>query len=435
MEILYNLIRIYRYTRERKSKNVLRDRDRSREENCTKTQMHDQYVLNDGCFYFKNSMSVNRVLNVNSEISAVDSENDFNVIVENNLTVINVKQLNININNNNNHAIFNYDSNNVRGEQSNNSRVIIVDLERKYWDKWRDYTKKKISTRSNKCDKINSFLLKIQEKLNADKSAKSVKCQKVSNRVASKQVKTSYNYQQAKIENQKKLLDKQQKEIERLKLQQLKLESEKAMLENQKLLDQTYDKCEKMVKIKNVAQKVPVVKACSPSDILNRMEIRALDRQAKWNAIKERHRKMELDKQRKKEELKEKCLKEQMEQKRKQLFEARENLRIKRIEESKKQIEREIWQKNIKIANDFYRKLLLRKGLEVFRSNLKNTRLQMQKAANYYNKKMISICFNKWLFFVNNNLNEKIFLAEQFYKRKLIKTAFLGFFKVRVILL
>lgn len=413
--------------------NVLRDGDDSKEEKCNEIPMYSQYVLNNGCFYFKNIMFVNRVLNVNSEISAVDnSETNFNVIVENNLTVINIKQLNIKINNNNsNHDIFDYDYN-VRKVENNNSRVFVVDLERIYWNKWRDYIKKKITTRTNKCDKINSFLLKIQEKLNSDQS-KTVKCRKVSNHVISKPLKTSYNYQQAKIDNQKKLLDKQQKEIERLKLQQLKLESEKAMLENQKLLDQTYDKSEKMVKIKNVARNISAVKA-SPSDILNRMEIRALDRQAKWNAIKERHRKMEADKQKKKEELKEKCLKEQMEQKRKQLFETRENLRLKKIEESKKKIEREIWQKNIKIADDFYRKVLLRKGLNAFTLNLESTRSQMHKAANYYNGKILGVCFNKWLFFTNNNLNEKIFLAEQFYNRKLKKSAFIGFLKVRVIM-
>lgn len=399
----------------------------------------DQYVrvVNNISVLYAPAMNAN-ILNVNSGISGdVGGGNSYNLIVENNLTVIHVvHQSNTSVDAKNTECddrdVLFEGSNISSDKEKNDSQVLIVDLERIYWDKWRDYVSKKMSSRTNRCEKIDRFLLKIQEKLKVNQ-LKNVKMNKASKRIVPKEIKTVYDRQQIKIENQKKLLDQQQKEIERLKLQQLKLESEKALLENQKMFNQTYSKSGKSLQFKNVPRKSAVVTA-SPSDILNRMEIRALDRQAKWEVIKERRRKMEAEEQRKKQELEEKCLKEKMEQKRKQLFEARENLRLKRIEECKQKMEREILLENIKIADDFRRRLLLKKGLEGFKINVYNIRLQMKQASNYYNKKVLGVCFSKWRFFVNNNLNEKIFLAEQFYKKKLMKSIFFGFFQVCAIL-
>lgn len=395
-----------------------------------------QYVLNNRTFH-TNIMPINNILNINSAIRpVVDEENSFNVIVQNNWTVINVQQFNININknNDNNNEPLIHESDDIGSvEEKCSPHVFIMDLERIYWDKWREYIKKKMTKRMNRCEQIDTFLLKIQAKLNADQLNNSKK-RKASNRniILPKPMKTAYDRQLAKIDEQKKLLEKQQKEIENLKLRQLKLESEKAMLENQKLFDETYNRSEKQLKIKNAPRKVTSIVKASPSDILNRMELRALDRQAKWEAIKEKRRKMEQEELRKKQELEEKCLKQHMEQKRKKLFEARENLRLKRIEECKLKMEREMWQENIRIADAFNRTFLLRKGLDAFRLNLKNAEKRMQIASNYYGNKILGVCFNKWRFFTNNNSNEKIFLAEQFYKRKLMKTTFLCFFMVSI---
>lgn len=393
----------------------------------------DQYVQKKHVYGGNIIPTINNFLNINSEISsAVPGDNKFvNIVVENNVTVINVQQLNININNNNTgHPIYNND---IVGTEDNNnycnSDVVIMDLERVYWDKWRYYVKKIKLKRKKRCEKVDIFLKKIQEKLHADQLQKSSNMRNTS-RIVPKQLKTAYDQQQAKIDNQKKLLERQQKEIENLKLQQLKLESEKAILENQKLLNQTFDGSEKRLKMKHVPPKSSVPLKASASDLLNRMEIRALERHAKWEAIKERRRKKEKDELRKKQQLEEKCLKEQMELKRKQLFEARENFKQKRNEECKRKIEREILMENIKIADNFYRKFLLRRGLEAFTENLMNARLHIKEASNYYDKKILEMCFSKWRFYVNNNSNEKTFLAEQFYKRKLMKTTFLGFYKV-----
>ncbi|VVC37703.1 Sfi1 spindle body [Cinara cedri] len=422
-------------TRGKKSTNYVREE--MKEDNCVKMPLHaiNRYVLNSNVFYY-NTMPINNT----SMLSIKNSENDAavvasdqnNCIIKNNFTIINVRQLNININNsiiknNNEQTIFNFEDIGVE-EDKFNSEILIMDLEKIYWDKWRDYVKKKISDRASRCSKVDTFLLKIQDKLNLD-SKKSSKIMKSSNNLAPKQIKTVCDRQQVKIENQKKMLEKQQKEIERLKLQQLKLESEKALLENQKMLVQTYDKSEKRLKINKYVPRNNCVVKASPSDILNRMEIRALDRQAKWEAIKERRRMMEQEELRKKQELKEKCLKEQMELKRKQLFEARENLRMKRIEEEKRKVEKEIWRENVKIADEFYRKLLLKRVLEAFKLNLMNLRTRIQEASHYYDTKIVETCFSKWRFFVNNNSNEKVLFAEQFYKRKLIKKAFLSFLK------
>lgn len=449
---IFFFLYLHRFTRKRKSKQVLQEEyDDKGDVNGTvempSRDAIDQYVLNNSVFYCK-SMHINNPLNnIKSVISsAVNGKNDsFNVVVENNLTVITVQQLNINISSNGNApTAFNLNNNTDGGprtfdsEETNDSGgVVIVDLERIYWDKWRDYAKRRIAGRTSRCVKVDLFLSKIQDKLNADRQAQqrrreNFKAQhKSSDRTAvPKQTMTAYDRQQAKIDDQKKLLERQRKEIERLKLRQMKLESEKAVLENQKLLARTFDGSEKRSRMKTASQRNDTVVTASPSDILNRMELRALDRQAKWEAIKERRRRMEQEGLRKKREMEEKCLKEQMELKRKQLFEARERLRLKRIEERQQEIEREVLQRNVKIANDFNRRLLLKNGFEAFRSNSNDARMRMEKASDFHGKKVLGHCFDGWRSFVTNALNEKILMADHLYKRKLMETAFLGFIKV-----
>lgn len=126
-------------------------------------------------------------------------------------------------------------------------------------------------------------------------------------------------------------------------------------------------------------------------------------------------------------------MRERMEQKRERLFEARENLRLRAIEESRRKAEREVQRENIRIANDLYRKLLMRRGLEAFSANLNCARWRAEEASDHYDRQLVGTCFSKWRFYVNNSLNEKILLAEQFYKRKLLMTTFSGFYEVPII--
>jgi len=319
-------------------------------------------------------------------------------------------------------------------------------LQRIYWDRWRDYAAKSKASRGHAGtnDKVDMFLSKIQEKLDIDDNRRrknktpgnnNNRQTNVWNHAApTKRSVSNGDRQQAKIDEQKKLLDKQRKEIERLRLQQLKLESEKALLENQRLLQDLHTSgSEKRLKTRKVPTVQQSTAVASPSDILSRMELRALERRAKWEAIKERRRKAEQEELRKKQELEEKCMRERMEQKRERLFEARENLRLRAIKESNRKAEREVQRENVRIADNLYRKLLMRRGLEAFSENLNCARWRAKEASDHYDRQLVSTCFSKWRFYVNNSLNEKILLAKQFYKRKLLKTTFFGFYEVHII--
>ncbi|CAH1712084.1 coiled-coil domain-containing protein 191 [Aphis gossypii] len=418
-------------------------------------------------FRCENAVAINDVLNICRNTSC---DARINTVV-NNFTVINVQQLNVNIVNNNinyykndynNHdgesaTIFECSENDCRddrttttsdrhhdtGSEKNGPKALeMCLLQRVYWDRWRDYaTKSKASRgleRTN--DKVDKFLLKIQEKLDKDNRRRKNKtldnnkqtCSAWNREAPTTKRTASRDRQQAKIDEQKKLLEKQRMEIERLRLQQLKLESEKALLENQRLLQDLHHSggFEKRAKTRNSQPVQQSTVAASPSDILNRMEVRALERRAKWEAIKERRRKAEQEELRKKRELEEKCVRERMEQKRERLLEARENLRLRTIEEDRRKAEREAWRENVRIADDSYRKLLMRRGLEAFRTNLNCARWRAEEASDHYDRQLVGTCFSKWRFYVNNSLNEKIFLAEQFYKRKLMKMIFLGFYEI-----
>ncbi|XP_022179907.1 coiled-coil domain-containing protein 191 isoform X2 [Myzus persicae] len=404
-----------------------------------------------------------------------DSSSDARIgAVVNNFTVINVRQLNVNIVNNHVNyyknddrgvepaTIFEYNSDDDKPDRTSTGRsrrdkaAAAGDksgpeasaprlLQRIYWDRWRDVAAKSKASSGRAAgtdDKVDRFLSKIQEKLDIDDNGRrknkspgnNSNGQSWNRAVPKKRTVSSGDRQQAKIDEQKKLLDKQRKEIESLRLQQLKLESEKALLENQRILQNLHaGGSERRLKPKNapaVQQLQGTATAASPSDILNRMELRALERRAKWEAIKERRRKAEQEEFRKKLELEEKCTRERMEQKRERLLVARENLRLRAIEESRRKAEREAQRENVRIADDLYRKLLMRRGLEAFSANLNCARWRAEEASDHYDRRLVGTCFSKWRFYVNNSLNEKILLAEQFYKRKLLKTTFLGFYEI-----
>jgi len=329
----------------------------------------------------------------------------------------------------------------VAGEKGRPEASTTRLLQRIYWDRWRDHAAKSKASRvgcGGTNDKVDRFLSKIQEKLQDDdnrrrRKTKTESCKQQTCAWA-KRTGNGNDRQQAKIDDQKKLLEKQRKEIERLKLQQLKLESEKALLENQSVLRELHaaGAPETRRKTRN-APPPPVqrgVAGASSSDIVNRMEVRALERRAKWEAIKERRRKAEQEEMRKKRELEEKCTMERMAQKRERLFEARENLRLRTIEEARRKAEMEAWRESVRIADGSYRKLLMRRGLEAFRVNLNCARWRAEEASDHYERRLVGSCFSKWRFYVNNSLNEKILSAEQFYKRKLMKTTFLAFYEV-----
>lgn len=401
----------------------------------------------------------------------------YNVVVQNHLTVINVRQLNVNIINDGCGGRDDGDRRSCsrghdRGERSrgsafgdlkadaagktlgSDSGTTEKDPERIYWDRWKEHVKRRRSaaaasietekvrgTNADRCERIDSFLSKIQEQLlNVDRPKKTRgPCVVAVPGCGTRATTTARDRQRAKIEDQKILLERQRREIDRLKLKQLQLESEKAMLENREILNRTLgrgpDRKRSRVKqapLPTVATAV-ATRPAGPADILSRMEARALDRRAKWEAVRERQRAAEQEERRKRDELEERKLKERAEQKRKRLFEARENLRLKRIDECKRQAERDAWRENARTADDFRRQTLIRNGLEAFRENLKHARSRMRDAVNYHDKKALGECFSKWRFLANNSANEKVFLAEQFYKRKLMQTVFLSFYKVLII--
>ncbi|XP_025193580.1 coiled-coil domain-containing protein 191 isoform X2 [Melanaphis sacchari] len=418
-------------------------------------------------FRCKNAAVINDVLNICRNTSP---DARISTIV-NNFTVINVQQLNVNIINNNiNYYQNDYNNrgsepttifecteddyqtdrtttendrccNNATSEKNGSETLAMRLLQRIYWDKWRDYTTKSKASRGLEGinNKVNKFLSKIQEELDTDnrrrknRTADDNKQTCAWNRVAPVTKRIAHrDRQQAKIDEQKKMLEKQRMEIERLRLQQFKLESEKALLENQRLLQDLHHSggYERKPKIRNAQPPQRSAATANPSDILNRMEVRALERRVKWEAIKERRRKAEQEEMRRKRELEEKCMRERMEKKRERLLEARENLRLRTIEEERRKAEREAWRENVRIADDSYRKLLMRRGLEAFRANLNCARWRAEEASEHYDRQLVSTCFNKWRFYVNNSMNEKIFLADQFYKQKLMKTTFLGFYEI-----
>ncbi|XP_050521529.1 RING finger protein PFF0165c isoform X2 [Daktulosphaira vitifoliae] len=395
-------------------------------------QLGSKIILkNDSLVYLgkKSHSHLNQYFNVYPEIETFkDNGYSINILVHNNITVVNyINQISSEIQNKYITRDHNDHFDKITYEKKNCTQLLNTinsyqfNLQKKYWDKWRNFASKKKKTlkcRSKYDGKIDSFLTKIQEKINERQSKKN-KEKKLPYCVAPKQIKTIYERQQTKIDNQKKLLEKQQKEIERLKIQQFKLETEKAMLENQRLSNQILNKAEKGLKLKDASQKQLCLAVPTPTDILNRMEIRAIQRQAKWEAIKERQKIIEQEKYRKKQEQEEKSLKEQMELKRRKLFEAREKLKLKKIEESKQQMERDILRKKIKIADEFYSKLLIRRSFYAFQNNLSVIRLKMQNALDFYNHKLIITYFNNWRLYSIKCLDDKVQIADQHYKKKL----------------
>jgi len=422
-----------------------------------------KYVIRNRALYRGKADIVSNGLNVDSG----ENVSFCNIFVENTFAVINLRQVNtVNVNNNVNSInnndddeqrvlqVFEHNDGGIQLEQQTDdysgaaaATIAGKNLGRIYWNRWRSFVNRRTAhgagcggnTTINNCsEKIDSFLSRIQGKLNVNRAKKSRAGGKLiasvgGNNATRKQA--HYDRQRAMIEDQKKLLEKQRTEIERLRLQQLRLESEKAMLENEKALQghrRTHnEQCEKRSQVITRAAVAPApARVAGPADIVRRMEMRALERRAKWEAVRERRRQAEREEQRRKRDLEERLLREEMDRKRERLFEARENARLKRIEECRRQTEKDVWREKVRIADDFRKRLVMRNGLEAFRANLRNARLREREASNFYNQKALKVCFSKWRLFVNNNSKEKIHLAEKFYKTTLMKKTFLSFFMV-----
>lgn len=384
---------------------------------------------------------MNQYFNVFSERNTLKDSGYIinNILVQKNITVVNcIDNVNSVIQNNyitQEHGDY-YDRKPCEKRNCtkfpNTINLYKFNLQKTYWEKWRNIVRKNKNLKnvsSKYDDKINTFLTKIQEKLYEKRSKKNYE-KKQPYCTAPEQVKTIYERQQTKIDNQKKLLEKQQKEIERLKMQQLKLETEKAMLENQKLSNKILNNAEKELKIKNPPKKQLSLALASPADLLNRMELRAIQRQAKWEAIKERQKIIEQEKYRKKQEQEEKSMREQMELKRKRLFEAREKLKLKKIEECKRQMERDILREKIKVADEFYSKLLIKRSFFAFQNNLNIVKLKMENASKFYDRKLTITFFNDWRSYSQKCLCVKIQLADQHYKKKLKRRIFSALYEV-----
>lgn len=459
-----------RFTRKKMSKNVPREETNETAENgdtqslSTSTRaVIGKYILKNRAFFRGKVDIVSNVLNVDSS----ENVSFCNIFVENTFAVINLRQMNtVNVNNNVNSMnnnddeeqrvlrVFEHNGDGIQLEQQSDdysdaakATTAGMDIGRIYWDRWRSFVNRRTlrgtgcggnNTTSNNCsEKIDSFLTRIQGKLNLNRAKKSHAGGKSIASVGGNNTARKpayYDRQRATIEDQKKLLAKQRTEIERLRLQQLRLESEKAVLENEKALQghqRTHnEQCEKRSQAVTRAVAPTPARVSGPADILRRMEMRALERRAKWEAVRERRRQAEREEQRRKRDLEERSLREEMDRKRERLFEARENARRKRIEECRRQAEKDVWRGKVSIADDFRKRLVIRNGLEAFKANLRNARLREREASNFYNRKALEVCFSKWRLFVNNSSKEKIHLAEKFYKTTLMKKTFLSFFMV-----
>lgn len=275
---------------------------------------------------------------------------------------------------------------------------------------------------------VDSFLSRIREKLNADRPPPQSK--RRGQPAAVTRTATADDRQRATIEEQRKLLEKQRTEIERLRVRQLQLESEKATLETERALQDVRHRSRRPVPEQAPVVPVTVPAVASPADLVHRMEMRALDRRAKWEAVRERRRQAEREEGRRKRDLEEKTLREQMERKRERLFEAREKARLKRAEECRRRAERDDWLESVRAADEFRRRSVARHGLEAFRANLRDARSRERDAVDRYRRKTLGACLSKWRWLANNSVTEKTLSAQRFYERKLLSTTFLGFFKV-----
>ncbi|XP_026675064.1 trichohyalin [Ceratina calcarata] len=334
----------------------------------------------------------------------------------------------------------------------------VSQLTRKYFDIWRTRTREAKSAEQKRKEKqevseerrIEMFINAITEHQrelmkNQKPKIKDVKAVKESSKESEKRkvsrvkhvivespAQSRLNAQKQIIEKQKAKLAEQNRIIEELRLRQMQSEISQANRDTVDIAKETLTHCGQKTRrtLVQLMQQNGYRDACltvprrppDPPKFLLRMEARAEARRKRIK-LAEESRRQKLEEQRRKEE----AVRIEEEQKKRRLQQEAiaEARRLRKEQEENRQREIEKYQRLNNMADEFYRKYLLKRHvLKPLITLVEEKRNNMKKADDHYRENLLRTAFTAWRSEAERQYKMKIEITELIYSKNVMASVF-----------
>lgn len=272
-----------------------------------------------------------------------------------------------------------------------------------------------------------------------DKQVRTVKERKPINSKESECYKNRFETQKEIIEMQKAKLAEQTKLIEDLKLGIMQDELLQSIKKTKDTIREIFGNSSIAVKCKTIPEAAMdhdellnlIIKSNKAPKFLQEMEKRALERARKREIISERKRIIDEERKRLTEELVEKKRVQDEDEKKRSLEAIKEKRRMEFEMQKIRQLNKEIYLKKLKIAQNHYNKKLLQRGMNGLQYNVYIAQNNAIRSEVFCERKIERKYFNYWLKYLDEKYREGFEKSETFYNGKILKKAFLGWKQVR----
>ncbi|CAH0554573.1 unnamed protein product [Brassicogethes aeneus] len=316
--------------------------------------------------------------------------------------------------------------------KGNNGKKRETLVSRKYFIKWRNIVKgrKNLSVlkeqqakEKQKLDKLIENILKTKPKIMDEKVVKN-KTKKIKKPNEPSCIKNRYKAQHDIIKMQKNKIEQQDKIIKELKLGIIREDLEKSVGNTNVDIHEIFHMCSKNLKLKmphlqkvDEREKIMVNSQKAPK-LVHEMEKRAMERSMKRELILERKRIIEEERQRLLEEMLEKKAAIEEEQLKKNL-EAIKERRKKELELEKiRQFNKTIFLEKYEKAVKFYNGRIKNKCFKILYDDFRECKRKYSMAEIFYERKILKIAFNSWIFFIEDKYKMKYNIAEAMFAYK-----------------
>lgn len=329
-------------------------------------------------------------------------------------------------------------------------------LLKKVFANWKEYSATNISKNStpSKTEKIENLIEALQKHKisktnsknncsnaeNKQEKIKTIRDTKPTTNKESECYKNRFETQKEIIEMQKTKLVEQTKLIEDLKLGIMQDELLQSIKKTKDTIREIFGKSSTAVKCKTIPEAAMdhdellnlIIKSNKAPKFLQEMEKQALERARKREIISERKRIIDEERKRLAEELVEKKRVQDEDEKKRSLEAIKEKRRLEFEMQKIRQLNKETYLKNLKIAENHYNKKLLRRGMNGFQYNVYIAQNNAIRAEVFCERKMERKYFHYWLTYLDEKYREGFEKSETFYNSKILKKAFAGWKLVRI---
>ncbi|KAL0880951.1 hypothetical protein ABMA27_002113 [Loxostege sticticalis] len=309
-------------------------------------------------------------------------------------------------------------------------------LVKKYILRWKKHvTKKKEYMNKQRQETLNNFFDKLSKKKVQSPSPELENKPKLFARDYNT-YQHRYMMQKHIIALQKAKLEEQNRVIEELKYNKIVEASRQSVDAMKEEVRKTYYDIDRQLKPKikcltnelklhEIQEPALVLHCLKVPKFLQRMEKRAREREEKHALIRERRRQMEEERIRLKQQAELAKAEMDKEEKLKRIQELREKRKRDKIESIRKKQHVERLRALIVMADLHYeRSLMVRFGIRPFRKLLQIRRDNMEKAKMHYLFQLKKNVFLNWMWYTEDMLYERNYIAEEFYRKKLLRKSF-----------